>query len=87
MGTTMKNPQTAFNLSENSNLVLEILFTPGKPTNHEDWPLARKLYKEGKIKLSYANGDEQEINLQGVCLRPVLKLNRTGTEGVKGLPV
>ena len=53
----MKNPQTQFNLSESSNLVLEIIFTPGKARNHDEWPLARKIYKHGKFILSYANGD------------------------------
>ena len=77
----MKSPQQSFNLSDNSNLVLEIAFTPGKATKHEQWPLARKIYKHGKIVISYANGDYQEIKLEGLCLRPVLKLNTIGFEG------
>jgi hypothetical protein len=77
----MKMPQQSFNLSDNSNLVLEVEFKPGKASDHKAWPLARKIYKHGTIIISYANGDVQKIKLEGLCLRPVLRLNTIGFEG------
>ena len=53
----MKNPQSAFDLSGGSNLVLDVVFTPGKASNHDTWPLARKIYKHGTINIKFSNGD------------------------------
>ena len=61
--------------------MLEVEYRPGRANDHKAWPLARKIYKHGKIIISYANGDVQEIKLEGLCLRPVLKLNTIGFEG------
>ena len=49
--------ETKFNLVQNSNLKLKLLFEGGKVQDYEEWPLTYKVYKYGVLNLLYSNGD------------------------------
>ena len=77
----MKNQrvQTAFNLSSLSSVELKILFE-----NDGKWPMNYRSYKKGELKIKFNNHDVQKILLDGLLLRPNIKLNMNGYEDDEG---
>ncbi|EGR30726.1 hypothetical protein IMG5_124930 [Ichthyophthirius multifiliis] len=76
--------QNKFNLVQNSNLSLKIEFQGPKANNYQEWPLTYKTYKFGKLQILFENGDQQNIELEGHLLRPLVYLNTSGIEDVEG---
>ncbi|KRX10489.1 hypothetical protein PPERSA_08791 [Pseudocohnilembus persalinus] len=80
----IKPVQTQFNLVPNSNLEIEIFFEGPETDDYEHWPMVEKEYKFGALNLFFSNGDEQNIDLEGLLLRPAIKLNTVGHEDFIG---
>lgn len=75
--------ETHFNLTPASNVELTVRFDGFNEKDHDKWPLCPSLRLPGILHVNYANSDYQSFDIEGVLLRPVLKLN---TEGFEGLP-
>lgn len=75
--------ETHFNLTPASNVDLLVRFDGYPEKEHEQWPLCPSLRLGGVIHINYANQDYQSFDMEGILLRPILKLN---TEGFQGLP-
>ena len=46
----------------------------GNPKNLEEWPLERKVRKDGVLRIIYSNGSVQEIPLAGWLYRPFVEI-------------
>lgn len=68
--------QTSFTLVPRSHL--EVRIRLNGDSKAEDWPNLPKVRREGKLEVSYSNGESQEFELLGELLRPELLLNTTG---------
>ncbi|CAD8087121.1 unnamed protein product [Paramecium primaurelia] len=73
-----------FNLVTDSHVELLVKFEGYQPNDPVNWPLTYKVYHHGSINIYYANGDKQQIQLEGILLRPFVHLNTSGIDQVEG---
>ncbi|KAL4472936.1 hypothetical protein ABPG72_007813 [Tetrahymena utriculariae] len=73
-----------YTLEQNTNMKLMIRYKGQKVHDEEAWPMTYKNYEFGKLRIKYVNGDEQEIDLEGHLLRPLIQLNTSGHEDIPG---
>lgn len=71
--------QTAFNLSSLSSVQLKVFFE-----NDGNWPMNYRSYKKGELRIKFSNHEYQRIILDGLLLRPNIKLNMNGYEDDEG---
>jgi hypothetical protein len=74
-----------FNIIPNSNLKVEIKALMPDPANLEKWPITLVNEKQGKLSVTFENGDISEYYLTAVFKRPRLAISTTGNDAIEGL--
>lgn len=73
-----------FNVIPNSNLKIEIKALVPDPADLEKWPITLVNEKQGKLSVTFENGEISEYYLTAVFKRPRLTMSTTGNDSEEG---
>lgn len=73
-----------FNIIPNSNLKVVIKALVPDPLSLDKWPITLVNEKQGKLSVTYENGEISEYYLTSVFKRPRLTMSTTGNDSVEG---
>jgi hypothetical protein len=81
----MNIEEKLFNVIPNSNLKIEIKAIMPDPANLQNWPITLVNEKQGKLTVSFENGEISEYYLTACLKRPRLTISTTGNDSIEGL--